>query len=73
VKDGGKLVLEKKFHKTGFDELLENEPYKPYLDALFAHHMTKRLKDLSAADVDTDSYVEVQAISDELSEQIAPE
>ena len=65
VKKAGKVILEKKFNKSKFDEVLEDPKYKHFLDALLERIMVKKVRD-EAADVDPTSLVELKAVVDEL-------
>ena len=75
------IEIEKKFHKAEFDEILNHPEYKPFLDDLIEHHFVRRMSDddpkdpsgSNEMDIDTDSYVEMQAIADEMGDMIAPE
>lgn len=69
----GVVVHEKKFNKSKFDEVLDDPAYKPFLDKLIEAHMVRKMSDVKHADVDTDSYDEVLAISDELQDGVSPE
>jgi recombination protein RecA len=65
------LVLEKKFFKSDFDEILADPEYSPYLDALLSRVMIKRVKNPVDQVVDLESYEEVRAISLELESGLA--
>ncbi len=71
----GALEIEKKFHKSKFDEILENPEYKNYLEDMIESHMVRvagggpQLRD--DMDIDTDSFVEVQAIASSLEESMS--
>ena len=67
------VVLTKKFHKSDFNELLNEEPYKAYLDQMIEKHMTRKMQDISHVELDDDSAVEVQAVALELDEMADPE
>jgi len=62
----GKLIEEKKFRKTEFKELIDSPQYGDYImDALDAC-MVKKFND--DPDIDPESYVEIEAIKNELEE-----
>jgi len=67
VKDAtGKLIHEKKFNKNAFDEVLDDEKFKPYLDKLIELRMMRKMNDSADIDVDAESLVEMQSIADGL-------
>ena len=65
------LVFEKKFFKTGFNEILRDPEYSPYLDSLLDRVMIKKIKNSTNMIVDPESYEEVRAISLELEDSLA--
>jgi len=70
----GKPVLEKKFYKADFDKLLEDPQYSPYLDALLNRAMIRKMSNSTDANVDSESYEEIRALSLELeSDFVDPE
>ena len=72
----GEVVIEKKFHKPNFDELLENPEYKPYLDALIETHMVRKMTEQAHVEIDDDSYVEMKSIADDVEDilgDVSPE
>lgn len=74
VKDeSGKIIHDKKFNKSKFDEVLADPIYQPFLDKLIDAHMTRKMKELDHVDVDSDSFAEIQAIAGELQNQEMPE
>ena len=62
----GEIILEKKFHKPKFNEIMNDEIYSGYVDDLLEAVMVKKLSRIEDLDIDTDSYIEVEAISDSL-------
>ena len=66
----GEVVLEKKFHKSGFDEVLLDPECKPYLDDLIERAYVKLLSTNEGLDIDTDSYEEVRAVVDDMDDVI---
>ena len=70
----GKPILEKKFYKSDFDELLGDPQYSPYLDALLSRAMIRKMSTLEGVNVDSESYEEIRALSLELeSDFVDPE
>jgi len=70
----GEVLVEKKFFKSDFDQLIENPKFSPYIDALLAEVMIKKLSNDNEMSVDLESYEEVRSISLELEEDlISPE
>tara|TARA_Y100000389_G_scaffold63392_1_gene59476 strand:- start:23 stop:550 length:528 start_codon:yes stop_codon:yes gene_type:complete len=65
-----KAIIEKKFYKADFHELLNNPEYKIYFDALIKNVYVRR----SEPDIDVESYEEIRALSMELEDEfVAPE
>lgn len=71
--EAGAIIHEKKFNKSKFNELLTDEQFKPYLDKLIEYHMTRKMSSLDQAEIDTESFVEMQAIAAELGSDVDPE
>lgn len=70
----GEVLVEKKFFKSDFDQLIENPKFSPYIDALLAEVMIKKLSNDNEMSIDLESYEEVRSISLELEEDlISPE
>lgn len=65
-KQDGTVLHEKKFNKSKFDEILADPTYKPFLDALINTHFVRKMRDTDELDIDDDSFVEIQAIANEL-------
>jgi len=66
----GEVILEKKFYKADFDEILKNPDYAPYCDLLMQRAMIKTMSDNSNVDIDVESYEEVKSISMEISDEL---
>ena len=64
--DTGEVIVEKKFHKPKFDEIMNNPVYTPYIDALLEAAMVKKFAD--DPEIDLDSYSEVSALQDSMLE-----
>jgi hypothetical protein len=56
----GEVLIEKKFYKADFKDLLANPEYRPYLDDLIEHALVIRSSDAYVGVVDEDSYVEAE-------------
>jgi hypothetical protein len=57
----GKTILEKKFYKADFGELLQSPTFSPYLQDLIEAVMVRKLGEDHESDIDTDSYEEVRS------------
>lgn len=57
----GKTILEKKFYKADFKELLDSPTYSPYLQDLIEAAMVRKMGEDHESDIDTDSYEEVRS------------
>ena len=57
----GKVILEKKFYKADFGELLSSPTYSPYLQDLIEASMVRKMGEAVESDIDTDSYEEVRS------------
>ena len=62
----GESLVEKKFRKNEFNQILDNKKYKDYIDDLLEAVMVKKFK-VDDPDIDIESYIEVEALSDNLS------
>ena len=61
----GEVFVEKKFYKSDFDQILADEEYRDYLEDLVEASLVKKSRSESM-DIDTESYEEVRAVSDDL-------
>lgn len=66
----GEILVEKKFYKSDFDEVLEDPEYKPYCDALIEKAMTRVMTNKENENIDIESYEEVRAVSMDLENEI---
>jgi hypothetical protein len=57
----GKTILEKKFYKADFKELLDSPTYSPYIQDLIEAVMVRKMGEDHESDIDTDSYEEVRS------------
>jgi hypothetical protein len=62
----GKNILEKKFYKPDFDKILTDPQCSPYLEDLLKKAMIRKMEDSSEANIDSESYEEIRAVSMEL-------
>ena len=62
----GEVIAEKKFYKSGFDEIIKSSDWKGAVDILIAAAMMKKLGSIEGAEIDSNSYEEVQALAQEL-------
>jgi len=66
----GEVLNEKKFYKSDFIELLEDPAHKHDLEDLIEASLVKKSQG-SDMEIDTESYVEVQAVADDLSDVLS--
>ncbi len=66
----GKSIVEKKFRKVDFDEILEDPEYKDYLDILIEKAMVKILTSEEGLDINPESYEEIKSLAEELNVDI---
>lgn len=64
------IITSKKFYKTEFDELWKDPEYLPYLEGILEAVMVRKLESNVRPEIDVESYVEVQAVADMISEEI---
>jgi recombination protein RecA len=60
----GEVIIEKKFRKNEFEQLIKSPQYSPYIDDLLEMAMIKRFNDSESLDVDMESYEEVKSLSE---------
>ena len=72
-KTTGELLVEKKFYKADFSEIWRHPDYKNYVDLLLERCMIRNMSNPDNADIDTESYEEVRAVSIELEDFVSPE
>lgn len=56
-----KVIIEKKFYKSEFNEMLVSPVYGPYLQDLIEAVMVRKMGEPHVSDIDEDSYEEVRA------------
>ena len=64
--ESGEVLIEKKFRKTAFNEIMKDPDYKPYLDQLVEKAMVKVMTTTDGVDIDAESLVELQALQQEM-------
>ena len=63
----GKVLIDRKFYKADFAELLKDKELIPWLDKLLdAVYIRTAIESIDQVDIDTDSYEEVRSLSEEL-------
>ena len=67
--DQGEQFIEKKFHKSDFDQIIKHPEYSQYVDMLVEKVMIRR--NSTEIDVDAESYEEVKAIYDDMLDEKA--
>ena len=71
----GKKLIDKKFHKSDFVELLANREYRPWLEDLVEAAMVKLAVRAEDIEIDPESYEDVRSVSSILTESafVSPE
>ena len=67
----GEVLVEKKFYKTDFGDMLNDPEYKGYLADLTEQAFVTKMKDPETSNVDAESYEEVRALADDLEDTLA--
>ena len=62
----GVVLVDKKFYKSDFQNMLQDEQYKKYLDMIIEEVYTKKSFDISDMNIDSESYSEIEALSNDL-------
>ena len=60
----GEVLIEKKFHKPKFNEIMTDPEYSSYIDDLLDHVMVKKMNNENP-DIDVDSYEEIRSLADD--------
>lgn len=68
-KETGEVVIEKKFRKNEFDQIINDQEYGPYIEELIDKAMTKVINSNSSLDINPESYEEIKALSEELGDE----
>ena len=66
----GEVLVEKKFYKADFEEILSDPEYSIYCDLLLERAMTKKMSNKENLEINPESFEEVRSISLESSEDI---
>jgi protein RecA len=64
--ESGEVLIEKKFRKTAFNEIMKDPDYKPYLDQLVEKAMVKVMTSTEGVDIDAESLAELEALQQEM-------
>ena len=64
-KSTGEIIIEKKFRKNNFDEVMADMQYKHYIDGLIEASLIKKMSNTDAIDIDTESYEEMKSLAEE--------
>jgi recombination protein RecA len=62
----GNMLESKKFRKTEFDEIINDEAWGPVVDIILKDAMIKKMGTSDGVDIDMDSYEEMRSLADEL-------
>lgn len=65
----GEIIIEKKFHKSDFGDMLRDAQYKHYLEDLIEKVFVKSKVTSNDIDIDHESYEEVKSLSNELAQE----
>jgi len=65
----GEIIIEKKFHKSDFGDMLRDAQYKNYLEDLIEKVFVKSKVTSNDIDIDHESYEEVKSLSNELAQE----
>ena len=66
----GEVIIDKKFHKSDFHELLDDPQYAVHLDALLERAMVRKMTGNDDVSIDSESYEEIRALAMDLEEDI---
>ena len=64
--ENGTVIDSKKFRKTEFNEIIEDDFWGPIVDIILKDAMVKKMGTSAGVDIDTESYEEMKALADEL-------
>ncbi len=75
INPGGKLIIEKKFYKSDFNEIMSNHEYRRWIDGLLEKAMVKLAVKAEDIEIDPESYEEVRAVASMLGDDdfVSPE
>ena len=64
--ENGTIIDSKKFRKTEFNEIMEDEHWGPVVDIVLKDAMIKKMGTSDGVEIDMESYEEMKALADEL-------
>ena len=64
--ENGTMLDSKKFRKTEFNEIMDDEFWGPIVDIILKDAMVKKMGTSDGVDIDMESYEEMKALADEL-------
>ncbi len=64
--ENGTIIDSKKFRKTEFNEIIEDDFWGPIVEIILKNAMIKKMGTSDGVDIDTESYEEMKALADEL-------
>jgi recombination protein RecA len=62
TKDNGEVIVDKKFYKADFNEIIKHPEYGQYIDMLLEKAMIRK-NEVDEPDIDAESYVEISEIA----------
>lgn len=62
----GEIIVEKKFRKNEFNDLLKDREYSNYVDIVLDKAMTKVMNNNEFVDIDVESYEDIKSLAEEL-------
>ncbi len=62
----GKEIVSKKFYKADFGNIWKDSEYTHYIDRLLEQCLVRKMESMDHVDLDPESYVEVEAIAEDL-------
>ena len=66
----GELLVEKKFYKADFGEVMNNPEYSTYVDTLLESAMVRKMSSEEGVDIDPDSYEEIKSVALQLGDDV---
>lgn len=67
TKDTGDVIVDKKFYKADFDEIINHPEYGQYVDMLLEKAMIRK-NEVDDPDIDPESYTDIQAVAEHVME-----
>tara|TARA_Y100001973_G_scaffold106329_1_gene183525 strand:+ start:822 stop:1982 length:1161 start_codon:yes stop_codon:yes gene_type:complete len=64
-KSTGEIIIEKKFRKNNFDEIMNDRQYQHYIDGLIEVSLIKKMSNEESIDIDVESYEEMKSLAEE--------